>query len=301
MTIRPATAGESAALATLFGSVEEAILHRPSALDLNAVYDWLRTLALVTNTWVVEERGDIVAAAFAEFRAGTGTFAGAVHPSAWGRGLGGQLVDLAEARLAEEGAGRIHTWTVAGDGAAEHLFIGRGYGEVRRFWDMSIRLDEELPATDLDIHTFREEDAHAFHAALEDAFEDHWDHHPQTFDEWWSRHRERPHYDPSLWFFITDGDDVVAAIRNDLNVFGGGFVGALGVRRQWRGRGYGRALLLRSFAEFRRRGMSRVGLIVDASNPTGATRLYESVGMHVELETVVWERHLIEGKLPSSE
>ena len=71
-----------------------------------------------------------------------------------------------------------------------------------------------------------------------------------------------------------------------------GYVGALGVRRAWRGRGYGRALLLHSFREFRRRGQPRVTLGVDAANPTGATRLYESVGMHVLREDVVWEKIL---------
>jgi ribosomal protein S18 acetylase RimI-like enzyme len=69
-------------------------------------------------------------------------------------------------------------------------------------------------------------------------------------------------------------------------------VGALGVRRRWRGRGYGRALLLHTFREFRRRGMTRATLGVDAANPTGATRLYESVGMHVEQEEIVWEKAL---------
>ncbi len=291
MRLRSATTEDSAAIARLFGSVEEAILHRPSALDSDAVDDWLGTLSFETNTWLVEDDA-LVAVAFAEFRAGTGNFAGAVHPSQWGRGFGTQLVELAEARLDEEGAERLHTWTVAGDEAADDLFSARGYREVRRFWDMAIELDEELPEVALDIHTFREEDAPSFHAALEEAFEDHWEHHPHPFDEWWSRHRERSGYNPSLWFFISDGGDIAAAIQNDLNYLGGGFVGALGVRRPWRGRGYGRALLLHSFREFRLRDMSRASLVVDAANPTGATRLYESVGMHVELETVVWERLL---------
>jgi ribosomal protein S18 acetylase RimI-like enzyme len=64
------------------------------------------------------------------------------------------------------------------------------------------------------------------------------------------------------------------------------------VRRPWRGRGLGRALLLHTFAEFQRRGMNRISLGVDAENPTGATRLYESVGMIVEAEQVVFEKAL---------
>ena len=38
--------------------------------------------------------------------------------------------------------------------------------------------------------------------------------------------------------------------------------------------------------------MTRVTLGVDAENPTGATQLYERVGMHVEAENVVFEKTL---------
>jgi hypothetical protein len=38
--------------------------------------------------------------------------------------------------------------------------------------------------------------------------------------------------------------------------------------------------------------MTRATLGVDAANPTGATHLYESVGMHVQQEEVVWEKVL---------
>ena len=81
-----------------------------------------------------------------------------------------------------------------------------------------------------------------------------------------------------MWFLIRDGNDV-AAVRNDPERNGGGYVGALGVARPWRGKGLGRALLLRTFAEFYARGAPRVTLGVDAENPTGATKLYEGVGM----------------------
>jgi len=64
------------------------------------------------------------------------------------------------------------------------------------------------------------------------------------------------------------------------------------VRRHWRGRGYGRALLLQTFRDFRRRGITRATLGVDASNATGATRLYERAGMRVLNEDVVYEKDL---------
>jgi mycothiol synthase len=82
-------------------------------------------------------------------------------------------------------------------------------------------------------------------------------------------------------------------VRNEPNRREGGMVAAIGVRRPWRGRGLGRALLLHTFGEFRRRGVNRITLGVDSENPTGATKLYESVGMRVELEDAVFEKAFI--------
>ena len=132
--------------------------------------------------------------------------------------------------------------------------------------------------------------ASLFHDALDEAFHDHWEHHSIPFEEWWEQKRAAPDYDPTIWFLVRDGDEVAAVVRNDPDRSGGGLVGALGVRRPWRGKGLGRALLLRTFGEFHRRGIQRVALGVDAQNPTGATKLYESVGMQVELEAIVFEK-----------
>ena len=39
------------------------------------------------------------------------------------------------------------------------------------------------------------------------------------------------------------------------------------------------------------RGFAAVGLGVDAENPTGAVRVYERAGMHVERTNLVFEKH----------
>jgi ribosomal protein S18 acetylase RimI-like enzyme len=67
-------------------------------------------------------------------------------------------------------------------------------------------------------------------------------------------------------------------------------VSVLGVRRPWRRRGLGRALLLHSFRALRERGKPRVGLGVDGSNPTGAVQLYEAAGMRVVRRFDHWEK-----------
>jgi mycothiol synthase len=278
-------------VAELFAALEEGLLGRPSHFDEVAVLGWWQTIAFETNTWLYEEDEVLVAAAGAQLHGTRGNSGGAVHPSAQGRGLGTQLVERVEARLAEEGAVRILTWAFAADERAAELFERRGYREARRFWEMAIELDGEPSEPTVPAEVFREEDAPRFHAAIEEAFEDHWEPHPEPFEEWWGRQRSRTNYDPSLWFVIRDGDEIAAVARNEVRT-GGGYVGALGVRRAWRGCGYGRALLLHTFREFRRRGLTRATLGVDAANPTGATHLYESVGMHVEQEQIVWEKAL---------
>jgi hypothetical protein len=51
-------------------------------------------------------------------------------------------------------------------------------------------------------------------------------------------------------------------------------------------------LLLHASHEFRRRGFSEVGLGIDAASLTGATRLYENVGMRVTAEFDFYEKQL---------
>jgi ribosomal protein S18 acetylase RimI-like enzyme len=75
-----------------------------------------------------------------------------------------------------------------------------------------------------------------------------------------------------------------------------GWVGTLGVRRPWRKKGLGSALLQYSFSEFHRRGKTTIGLGVDASNPTGATRLYQRAGMYVASEFITYEKELRPGR-----
>jgi ribosomal protein S18 acetylase RimI-like enzyme len=98
-----------------------------------------------------------------------------------------------------------------------------------------------------------------------------------------------------LWLIAWEGDQIAGFSQNRyLNKIG--WVGTLGVRRPWRKKGMGLALLTHSFAEFYKRGIKTVGLGVDAANPTGATRLYEKAGMSVANSYVVYEKELRAGK-----
>ena len=51
-------------------------------------------------------------------------------------------------------------------------------------------------------------------------------------------------------------------------------------------------LLQHTFGAVYQRGKRKVSLEVDAQNPTGATRLYEKAGMHVERRLDTYEKEL---------
>jgi len=285
------------ALAAFLAEDETHLFGRPSRLGVADVTAWLSGPDLTSDTWLFEEDGRLVAAGWVEKHHDTGIAIGIVHRERRGRGLGSELVDRSEERLRALGVGRVHAVTLAPDAAAGPLLTGRGYREVRRFWEMTIELGNDPPPEPLlpegfRIESFSSELARAFHGALEEAFAEHWEYQPEPFEEWWERQVARPDHDPSLWFVVRTGEDVAAATRNDPERSGGGWIGALGVRADWRGRGLAKALLLRSFREFHQRGQRRVGLGVDSENATGATKLYESVGMVVDSEQVVWEKEL---------
>ena len=68
------------------------------------------------------------------------------------------------------------------------------------------------------------------------------------------------------------------------------WVRILGVLPKFRQRGLAQALLRHTFAEYAGRGLERVGLGVDAENPTGAVRVYERAGMHVSRTNLILEK-----------
>ena len=157
---------------------------------------------------------------------------------------------------------------------------------------MVIELDEEPepPAwpEGFDVATLVPGEERVLHEVLEEAFEDHWGHQHRPFEEWIDA-RALEH---ELCFLVRSGDAVAAGAECKRELFGMGWVDVLGTRREYRRKGVGDALLRHAFGELYRRGARRVGLGVDAENPTGATRLYERVGMRVASQADVYAKKL---------
>jgi mycothiol synthase len=296
VSTRPITDEDIEAVVALAVEDESVLQGRPSRLGTNDVRGWLVRVDLEQDSWLYEEDGKLVAVSWFDFIDDLGFFIGMVAQGAKGRGLGMRIVETGEARARERGGARAQTFGLEQDTAAAQLFEGRGYTPVRRFYEMGIELEAapvvpELPEG-FTLDTFRTEDARPYYEALDAAFQDHWEHHSVGFDRWWEEKQAAHDFDPTLWFIVREGDEIAGVIRNDPERNGGGYVGAVGVQRAWRGKGVGRVLLLRTFAEFYSRGVSRVTLGVDAQNSTGATKLYESVGMTTENAAVVYEKAL---------
>jgi mycothiol synthase len=216
-----------------------------------------------------------------------------VHPSLDPE-VGAPVLAAVLAAQRDDPAGRkLHVMVSANAPAKAAVLQARGAQVVRHFFNMTIVLTDEIAsATWPETAQLRgiddvDDDLRAVHLVLSEAFEDHWEHASTDFDTWQERHRKRGDYDPSLWWLVTiDGEPAAALVG--ANRDGGGFVAVLGVRRPYRGLGLARSLLLTSFAAFRRRGCERASLYVDSTNPTGAVRVYESVGMSVAAQ---WDCH----------
>jgi GNAT superfamily N-acetyltransferase len=206
-----------------------------------------------------------------------------------------EIIDWAEARAREKGR-RLF----AGGWSSNEPLLGdleqRGFRLIRHSHRMMIDLDDPTPAPlwpkDVEVRSFRPGDERAFYEAHQETFADSWEPIEEPYDEWSHWLLEPPAFVPELWFLaVEDGEPAGFAIchphAGDAEC---GWVRILGVRRQWRRRGLGRALLLHSFAEFRRRGLRRAGLGVDAESLTGANRLYEEAGMHVSARFDIYEK-----------
>ena len=234
---------------------------------------------------------------------------GAVDPAYRRRGIGTALLRANEANLRAVADGHaIATPKVLGMFTGDEtpgagiLAQHEGYRAVRWFFGMERPgLQDDLPALpalprSIEVRPVTRDDARAIWNADHDAFQDHWggwDTSDASFHRW----ADGPEWQPDIFVVAWDGDEVAGAVLNVIYLeenealgIRRGWLESVFTRRPWRNRGLAKALIARSLHLLAERGLDIAALGVDADNPSGALRLYESFGFAVFERGTAWRK-----------
>jgi mycothiol synthase len=235
-----------------------------------------------------------------------------VAPAHRGRGISTFLLSRVEqwahqqlAKAPPSPHATLTTWISHVNEAARQLLEQVGYRRRQSSWLMEIRMHEAPAAPTwpqgLMVRTVvpGPEERIVFET-VQEAFGDLRGYLPPSYEEWEHWMVKREDGDPSLWFLAWDEQELAGCSLCEYRA-GGGWVEQLAVRRPWRQRGLGMALLLHSFGAFYRRGTTEVRLLVDAESLTGATRLYERAGMQSIRQYDNYEKELHTSKGPHAQ
>ncbi|GAA2745712.1 GNAT family N-acetyltransferase [Terrabacter aerolatus] len=287
LATRPLSREDATAVTALMAACE---LHDVGAVvieEADIVGDWQRpAFDLSTQTVGVLDEGRLVA--YAEVYKGRWVDA-AVHPGHRGLGIGTALSHWTRAVGARDG-GTVVGQPVPGGSPGERLLSALGYRTLWTSWVLELPAGRAIEPQPLPQgYAVREprddDDLRATWTVNEDAFLEWSDRERATFEEWAATVTHRPGFEPWQLRLVVDPSDTVVGMAFVVVSNGSAYVDKLAVRRDERGKGLARALLVDAFEVARTHGGERSELSTDSR--TGALGLYEKVGMQV---TSVW-RH----------
>lgn len=195
-----------------------------------------------------------------------------------------------------EGEWRIESGSILEDAQLSAALTSAGFARQRIYWRMTRSLDDIAPArpapppgVTLEVATApsQRDDLYEVYCA---SFNGHFGYTHRTRDQYIDAITNGDGSTPDRWWLARlDGSPIALCIQDDSRAESDtAWVRTLGVVPQARGRGVARWLLRCAFADAASRGLSDIGLTVDSDNHTGATRLYESVGMRAHLAIASW-------------
>ncbi|MEV8319899.1 GNAT family N-acetyltransferase [Streptomyces sp. NPDC059900] len=302
LAVRPATFDDASAVCALLNEIDVLEIGRADT-DLDDIQADLKhpELDLEHDSWLLFDDGRLIAYGLLWDESG-GERIDAEYYTLPDRPLASEyLLDLMEARCAELAAAN------GADRAVVHLELGitptldlrvmrgRGWTPVRRYNAMvrplstaADRLPEPPPGVTLR-SCLDEADRRRAHALIQDAFTEHFDFHPRTYEQWLDD-IDAEHADWSLmWIAHVEGVGDAAVLHTRNNRASMAWIGHIGVLRQARGRGLGSYLLRHAFGHYADLGRDRIGLGVDTGNSSGALALYERHGMTRDYAVQTWE------------
>ncbi len=225
-----------------------------------------------------------------------------VLPAYRGRGLEQTLCHWMDERTrqAKDAGGRLHQLRSSCDlrniGRLD-LLGAMGFEPVRYAYKMHVQLTEppSLPTLPAELRLIPWDAQRSSQAlrVFNRAFAGHWGL-PEIDEGMWQQRFlgvEQSRMD--LSWMVLEGDDVVGLCINWVlpprseDDGERGWIEAIGVVPEYRGRGIADAMMAQSLLAFYESGLSQAGLDVDTQNETGALTLYEKHGFHPAQQTVI--------------
>jgi mycothiol synthase len=301
VTYRPAEEADLPAIAELFNAANRAdgVTQVVDPTELAEELASERT-SMATDTLVATAGDAVVGFVFTAYLPSETVhercfIGGSVAPAHRGQGIGRALMEWAVPHATElleasdrDLPRRIHVETEEQRVADQRLFARFGFQPVRWFEELRRPLTDLPPRVDVDgiaIVPWPDDRDDELLSVRNAAFADHWGSTPVSPASW---HHQIHGFGsrPDLSFIAVDADDravgisVNARYEADDEVTGrrDGWIMTLGTLAEHRGRGIASALIAASLHAFAADGLTHAALGVDSDSPTGAARLYRSLG-----------------------
>jgi GNAT superfamily N-acetyltransferase len=278
---RPLGLDDAKAVFELMAAEQERVLGRVDIEEADIVSDWARPSHDLGAVSVGVLDGDRLVG-YAEV-VGEKRGDAAVHPDRHGRGIGTWLARWMQDRARSLGHPEIGMPVPVGS-PGERLMRDLGYHVRWHSWVLEMPDHRELTPPALpDGYTLRlaesEADQRSAHEVTEDAFLEWSVRDRQPFADWLALIVDRPGYAPWNLRVVCAPDGDVVGVLHVVLAGDTGFVPKLAVRRDQRGRGLAKALLMDGFRAAREHGATRSELSTDSR--TGALDLYLGLGMEI--------------------
>jgi mycothiol synthase len=271
-------------------------------ITLSDVLDMWNSIQMESDAWIaVSATNEVIGYGFVEVTgANRMDICVFVHPKYKNQGIGSLLLTKVEERASDLAKGKDGEQNLMNqlpftNMGARNLVESRGFQFSRLYERMKIELDGHPNQPDLSegitLRSFQpDQDEEILFKLYDETFQDTWGYTKKDFGTWISQ-KKGDGYDPSLWLIAWKDSTPVGFLMNRMQD-DGVFVDLLGVKRENRNQGIGKALLLHTFGLAFERNQKTILLYVDSDSLTNANRLYREVGMSPHSQTAVYMRKL---------
>ena len=255
------------------------------------------------NLFIAEREGEIVGFADVrlELNIGRVVLRWMVHPKHHRRGLAVKLVDRAICRTRDLDITTIHVNILRDSPMAKQLLTKMGFTFVRRFLELRLDLSEtdlpEISKISPRCRPLQPTEEGRLTQLQNRSFTGTWGFNPNTVEEIIYR-ISLPNSSPDDIFLTFDSDKPIGYCWTRIESWekkapgeGTGRIYMLGVDPDYRGKGFGRQLLLVGLSYLKSKSLRVVELTVDNENKA-ARALYESVGFKLWTSSLWYEKRL---------